>query len=120
MATRKKYYTVMRFETKEDFDKHIDSIYNSGYDIGYKDGMTVAVSYIFECLDHFSPDMQGNAVWMNEDRHKKMWRYFMTANQDDPATKESREIYERMFSRKKDFQKIKEDIEKELNEKNVI
>lgn len=78
------------------------------------DDLTVAVSYIFECLDHFSPNMQDNAVRMNGDRHKKMWRYFMTANQDDPATKESREIYERIFSRKKEFQAIKEEIEKEL------
>lgn len=68
---RKKYYSTMRFETKEDFDKHIDGIYNSGYESGYEYGMAEALSYVFEMLDHFDYDTQQIAERMSGNRQKK-------------------------------------------------
>lgn len=110
----KKYYAVMKFETKEDFDKRFDDIYNSGYESGYEDGMVEAVSYMFEMLDHFSPDTQDRGLCMNGDRKKRLAIKNMKAGitpivATDPAIRKSRQEFNRMMS----FNKIIKEVIKE-------
>ena len=51
MATRKKYYLIHKFETKEDFEKFYKGIYNTGYSSGFKDGRINALSHFTNLID---------------------------------------------------------------------
>lgn len=113
---KKKYYLVCRFETKEDFDKHFNSISDPAYERGYEDGMVEAVSYMFEMLDHFSHETQNVAARMNEDRQKRiaienMKRGTMPMIPDDPAMRERRREMNRMKTFNKMMEKVKKDLE---------
>lgn len=62
MAASKKYYLVQRFETKEDFDKHWESIYNTGYSHGYKDGRINGLSYFLEIISNEFDDTENRSA----------------------------------------------------------
>lgn len=114
--TKKKYYLVCKFETKEDFDKHYNSISNPAYERGYEDGMAEAVSYVFEMLDHFSHKTQNDAVYMNGERKKRiaienMKRGTIPIVPDDPAMREMRREMNRMMKFNKMMQKVPKDVE---------
>lgn len=113
---RKKYYLVCKFETKEDFDKHYNSISDPAYERGYEDGMAEAVSYVFEMLDHFSHKTQNNAAYMNGERQKRiaienMKRGTMPMIPDDPAMRERRREMNRMMTFNTMMQKVSKDVE---------
>ena len=116
MAT-KKYYMVSKYETKEDYDKHFKDIYYSGYGSGYKDGMTEALSYVFECIDHFSHETQRDAEWLNGQRHKENWKAQYEANKNDPANREQRAQMKQMLEMKKFMKETIKSITNESDEK---
>ena len=74
MAKSKKPYAT--WETKEEFEKHFEQIYNSGRESGFKEGLTTALSYILELLeDKFNDiDMQRNAEYVLSTRRKSEWK----------------------------------------------
>lgn len=75
MATRKKYYTVMRFETKEDFDKHVDKIYNTGYSEGIRDGRINALSHFSNLIgEEFEAEEIDAALLEASQRNKAKWK----------------------------------------------
>lgn len=75
MATRKKYYAVMKFETKEDFDKHVDDIYDSGYSHGFKDGRINALSHFSNLItEEFEPQEIDTAARAANRRNKEKWK----------------------------------------------
>jgi len=71
MAARKKYYMTQKFETKEDFDKYFDKIYNSGYSHGMHDGRINALSYFLDVIDaQFEDDETKAAAHEMNERNK--------------------------------------------------
>ena len=93
--SKKKYYLVTKYETKEEFEKRFDKIWDSGYERGYQAGLTEAVSYIWELLDHFPYAMQQNAKHVKGERDKaiamaNMNKGVVPVVPDDPAIREMR------------------------------
>ena len=77
MATRKKYFMNLKFETREDYEKHFHEIYYSGREDGIQKGIEIALSYFLELLDKdiFSNnDRRGNAEYILRNRNLKTWK----------------------------------------------
>lgn len=51
MATKRKYYMTLRFETEEDWKKHFQTIYMAGKEDGYREGRVNALSYIWGSIE---------------------------------------------------------------------
>ena len=74
MAKKGKPFAV--FETKEEFDHNFETIYDSGREHGYKEGLTTALSYIFGLIDDRFDDaqMQRNAEYEKKQRSISEWK----------------------------------------------
>ena len=66
----KKYYMICRFETKDDFDKHFKSIYDSGYAEGFEKGVATGLSLVYELLHSIDPKILNEAKWIASEREK--------------------------------------------------
>lgn len=56
-----KPYAVL--DTREDFDKWFEKIYNDGYESGYKDGLVRAIGHIYDAIDeNFDDEVREKAV----------------------------------------------------------
>jgi len=83
MAAKRKYYLTQRFETKEDFDKHFDSIYNSGYSEGIRDGRINALSYFLDVInEQFDDNESKSAAYEMGERHKAEWKRKIQQRED--------------------------------------
>jgi len=72
--SKRKYFVTLRFETKEEFDKHFDSIYNPGYKQGYKEGFQAALArMIYAFNDEF--DAKDIAAAENSQKRIGISRY---------------------------------------------
>ena len=73
MANKKKPF--MTFESKEEFEKHFDEVYNEGKKEGFKDGTIWVLSYIEELMqDMFKPAAFKAAQEEISRRHIERWR----------------------------------------------
>ena len=76
MATKKeKNYAVYTFKTKEEFDKHFHSIYDSGYEHGFKDGRINALGYVLDGINRdFTGEEEGLARYQVRERKLRAWK----------------------------------------------
>lgn len=81
----KKIKPFATFKTKEEFDKHIKEIYESGKKDGFTDGCTWVLSYmydLFDCL--FTPEIMRHAQNERIIRNIELYR---KTSVDDSANK---------------------------------
>ena len=69
MASKKYYMTI---ETKEDFEKLFNKIYNSGKDDGFKKGIEVGLAQFLRTINaRFDDDMIRNASYIANEMDRK-------------------------------------------------
>lgn len=73
MANKKKPFAA--FETKEQFDKSFDRVYELGREEGFKEGKAWVLSYMYDLFDYiFSKEDVELALLEKKHRHIEEWR----------------------------------------------
>ena len=108
---KNKNYLIVKFQTEEDFKKHFDSIYQSGYGSGYQDGMIACLTYVFDLLEHFSPSVQENAAYLAKERSKQLMKKRAETGNipiiEDPAYREQKEKLKSILESNKFLEEVK-------------
>lgn len=71
MAEKQKPYAT--FETYKEFNKHVDDVIKVGKDVGFREGVAVGVSFIYEILNEFDHDTLVNAQYFCSERRRAKW-----------------------------------------------
>lgn len=76
---KSKYYMTIRCKTKEDFDAHFNSIYLPAKEQGFKEGLEVGLSHLFDLMTEltniFGPETMRNAEHISEKRLREIAKH---------------------------------------------